>query len=1093
MTTALHTLIRTVSALAAAAVTSGIVVGIPILLWLLAERLLGDSVLTATNPVDLLLRPDDGTLLLGFLVLVAAAAWLVLTVSIVAEFAGALSGRPVPRIDLPGFRMGHSVAAALVAAVLGAGPAVAATAVTTPVSLVSMQENRAVVAPPETDRDDGPVHVVAHRDTLWRIAETTMGDPLRWREIYDLNTGRGQPDGGRLTEASNLSVGWILRLPDDARPTVQVQRGDTLSGLAAEHLGDPGRAAELFTANSGTPQPGGASLVDPDLIVPGWTLALPEIGDRPSSAARALPEEPAAGRAPTGPPISTPPNAPPDLPTPSSEQAAPADTTALPTQTRTPSPSPAEPSPSVTDARETPDPSASGEDSGDPGAAERAGWVVPALGVSAVVTGGAVTALALRRRRQLRHRPFRHKIAVPADDDGRVEWDLAHARPETEERGSVAQQLDLALRALSHPDRPIRDEAAPVLRSIRLTDSHALLTTIGSADIPAPFTSTDEANVWGLDVDTPLPVPANEAAGCCAPFPALVSIATDPTSTGERTLMIDLEQRGALVIGGDPARCAALLRHIAAELGTSPTAEDTEVLLVGLGDELEALNPERLHSVDDLDSALTEIEHRADATRTALDSWQFDSVVDGRLRDVAADSWLPTVLLVAHPLGTHNRTRLDAVPGATGVAVVAIDDHDPELVVDGDCQLNLPDVHDGPWRAAQLTENAGTHLAALLGTTAAPPIPVGPAPADDQWARGMNEDGSLADPTPAGEAPAIPRSASPAHGQKDDPSGPPPAQMYPGTVPKPRPDHDQPIVDAPPVDDRAARRLAITRHQDPHLDDDLAAWHHPAIPNVPMIAILGEPTVRAPGPAPTNRSSWFAEVLVYLSLHPAGITASTAVTDLWPDGHRISPATVRHAFYGARKWAGRGLGGDPDAAFVSDMAHDNTYRLRGHQLDWDLFRRLRKRGQARHDAHDTDSIADYRAALSLIRGPVLTALRPGGYAWLNNHDQRHDLQIPGFIVDTAHEMVDIALAAGDTATARWAAERAQAVDIDVAFDQPLTDLMRIAHAEDNRAELELHAAVLLDARGFDVPEELAPDSFTVLNELLPAGPRRPRP
>ena len=53
--------------------------------------------------------------------------------------------------------------------------------------------------------------------------------------------------------------------------------------------------------------------------------------------------------------------------------------------------------------------------------------------------------------------------------------------------------------------------------------------------------------------------------------------------------------------------------------------------------------------------------------------------------------------------------------------------------------------------------------------------------------------------------------------------------------------------------------------------------------------------------------------------------------------------------------------------------------------------------------------------------------------------------------------------------------------------------MRIAHAEDNHSELELYASVLLDARGFDVPEELAPDSFTVLNELLPAGPRRTRP
>ena len=126
-------------------------------------------------------------------------------------------------------------------------------------------------------------------------------------------------------------------------------------------------------------------------------------------------------------------------------------------------------------------------------------------------------------------------------------------------------------------------------------------------------------------------------------------------------------------------------------------------------------------------------------------------------------------------------------------------------------------------------------------------------------------------------------------------------------------------------------------------------------------------------------------------------------------------------------------------------------------------------------------------------GPVLGSLRPGGYAWLNNHDQRHDLQIPGFIVDTAHELVDIGLAAGNLDLARWAAERARTVDVDVAFDRPLTDLMRIAHAEDNQAELELYGSILLDARGFDVPEELAPESFTILNDLLPAGPRRTRP
>ncbi|TQM11011.1 bacterial transcriptional activator domain-containing protein [Pseudonocardia kunmingensis] len=621
---------------------------------------------------------------------------------------------------------------------------------------------------------------------------------------------------------------------------------------------------------------------------------------------------------------------------------------------------------------------------------------------------------------------------------------------------------------LQHPGRS--DIAVPVLRSARLTASDALITLVGTTSLPAPFVAVGEEGEWGLDADDPLLVPAEEAAGCCAPFPTLVSIAT----ADDRTLMIDLEQRGVLRIGGNHARCVALLRHLAAELATSRTAEDTEVLLVGLGDELAALNPDQL-LVSDLDTALTEIEHRATTTGAAIQRHQVASVVEGRVHNIAADSWLPTVLLVGHEPDDDQRARLDGLgatdPGTTAVAVVVVDPVDPQVHIGDDGVLDLPDIDDGPWQAAQLTENAGTHLAAILGSTAAPAVPVGPATATEPWAAGLNEDGSLA------TAPADP----PDDDELDDDGR---ASDVGAAIAPPGPPE--------PVDPAAARRLAIVDHQDPNLDDDLAAWHE-CTPPVPMIAILGEPTVRAPGTIPPTRPSWFAEVLVYLSLHPAGVTSAKAVTDLWPDGHRISPATIRHAFYGARRWAGRGLGGNPQASFVSDMQTDNTYRLRGHLLDWDLYRRLRKRGQARHEARHPGALGDYEAALALIRGPVLSALRPGGYTWLNNHDQRHDLQIPGFIVDTAHELVDIALGIGDTVLARRAAERARMIDIDVAFDRPLTDLMRIAHAEDNRSEMELYAAVLLDARGFDVPEELSPDSFAVLNDLLPAGPRRPRP
>lgn len=1032
-------LARVASALAATAAVAGILFGVPIALVVLAPPLIGRVVPEGMSVVDLLLRPDDGTLLMAFLALVGACAWFVLTVSIVGELVAALTHRSAPRINLPGFGLGRSIASALVAVMLGAGPAVAAP-ITSP-EPVRSDAVAAELVPVAVARPDpeptGPVHVVVARDTLWRIAETALGDPLRWREIYDLNAGREQPDGGRLTEASLLGVGWRLLLPADAREVIRVEPGDTLTGLAAEHLGDPARADELFATNIATPQPDGGVLADPDLIHPGWALTLPE-GPLP----HADPSLPA-------------------VPLPDTDQSLPADpapeTTRPPDEaTTTPPVPPAEPDEATIPVPGTPQPQVPNPDTAASTGAEEAGpdLSIAALGVSSLIVGGMLTALAVRRRRQLRHRPSRHRIAVPADEPGRVEWSAQHVAP-----SSTTLHLDLALRSLTHPDRD--DIPVPVLRSARLACTDALVTLAGSTSLPAPFVAVGDHDQWRLDADEPLPVPADEAAGCCAPFPTLVSVATDD----DRTLLIDLEQRGVLRIGGNRARCVALLRHIAAELATSHTAEDTEVLLMGLGDELPALNPEQLLVVPDLPAALTEIEHRTASLGAELQRLEIASAVEGRLRDVAADSWLPTVLLVGTQPDQDERVRLDALaaadPGSRAVAVVVFDPAGAELHIGDDGLLDLPDIDDGPWQAAQLTENAGTHLAAILGSTAEPPVPVGPAGNPEPWASGMQDDGSLDDP---GDG----------DGGMD--------------VEIPQPHHAEPAADPD-----AARRLGIVDHQDPHLDDDLAAWHATGPPSVPMIAILGEPTVRAPGPLPTARPSWFAEVLVYLALHPVGVTTAKAVTDLWADGRRISSATIRHALYGARRWAGGGFGGDPDATFVSGMQNDSSYRLRGHLLDWDLFRRLRKRAQARHAAGHPGAVDDYTAALALIRGPVFSGLRPGGYAWLNNHDQRHDLQIPGFIVDTAHELVDIALAAQDTALARRAAEHARMVDIDVAFDRPLIDLMRIAHSEDNRSELEMYATVLLDARGFDVPEELAPDSFAVLNDLLPAGLRRPRP
>ncbi|MFV2018172.1 hypothetical protein [Micromonospora sp. LOL_023] len=55
------------------------------------------------------------------------------------------------------------------------------------------------------------------REFLFAIAARTLGDGRRYREIFELNVGRAQPDGGQLTDAAQLEPGWILVLPDDAR------------------------------------------------------------------------------------------------------------------------------------------------------------------------------------------------------------------------------------------------------------------------------------------------------------------------------------------------------------------------------------------------------------------------------------------------------------------------------------------------------------------------------------------------------------------------------------------------------------------------------------------------------------------------------------------------------------------------------------------------------------------------------------------------------------------------------------------------------------------------------------------------------------
>jgi hypothetical protein len=51
---------------------------------------------------------------------------------------------------------------------------------------------------------------------LSQVAQETLGDEGRWKELMELNRGIEQPDGGRLDDSKRLRTGWVLKLPDDA-------------------------------------------------------------------------------------------------------------------------------------------------------------------------------------------------------------------------------------------------------------------------------------------------------------------------------------------------------------------------------------------------------------------------------------------------------------------------------------------------------------------------------------------------------------------------------------------------------------------------------------------------------------------------------------------------------------------------------------------------------------------------------------------------------------------------------------------------------------------------------------------------------------
>ena len=118
-----------------------------------------------------------------------------------------------------------AAAPAAVASVSGAMDQVAVTTVGQ-ADAAARQADRARTAPARSEPAATPhgtkQYVVMppqgrHHDSLWDISERYLGSGIRYREVFELNKGRLQPDGSKLTLESLIRPGWTLIMPADAR------------------------------------------------------------------------------------------------------------------------------------------------------------------------------------------------------------------------------------------------------------------------------------------------------------------------------------------------------------------------------------------------------------------------------------------------------------------------------------------------------------------------------------------------------------------------------------------------------------------------------------------------------------------------------------------------------------------------------------------------------------------------------------------------------------------------------------------------------------------------------------------------------------
>jgi hypothetical protein len=445
-------------------------IGVPVAL----VAVIGAPLPHATPVLSLLTRRLDIFTILRICSVVVWLAWLQLVFCVVAEVRAAVRNSGMPaRVPFAGGMqaavhrlvttalLAFTAATALTPALAHASPPRVATVVSSPVpsrvpvpSAAPARQLPVVSAQPGADHpgtqhparaapDTGPrlekVYVVQppvgrFHESLWEIAQTHLGDGRRYHEIFALNKDRVQPDGSRLTIASLIRPGWVLRMPRDAHgPGIDVVP-------VSDHA--PGQQARA--------------------------------GHRPPAH-----DSDGASAHAASPPAAKPHTAAPQTPAPQTPAQTPAPRSAAPRSAAPRSAAPRSAAVPASPLHTAPAPAKP--------------VYQYELAAAALLAAGVLSALGRRRREQLWRRAFGRRIALPAPEAARAEVALRLAATE-----APARMLDSGLRYLGRELARLRRTPPTVFAAYLGEENLDLWISSPDPHAPPPWTAAGDGQVWRL-------------------------------------------------------------------------------------------------------------------------------------------------------------------------------------------------------------------------------------------------------------------------------------------------------------------------------------------------------------------------------------------------------------------------------------------------------------------------------------------------------------------------------------------------------------------------------------------------------------------